>query len=1727
MSILDCLAQHAKTLRDKKLFTFLKDDGTESGSLSIEQLDQSTFELAKYLKQRFPQQRFAVLCYGSNLDFIVAFMACLAAGIIAVPMPLPRKEMDWRRINAVLSDVDCNLVFTDGLREQAQAFFDENQVQVCNIDHALVNRLPEINTILPKINEEDIAFLQYTSGSTGSPKGVIVTHANIIDNQKAMSYGIGNDVNSVGVSWLPFFHDMGLIGCILQPVYLGFHMVLMSPASFLQEPSRWLRAIHHYRATVSGAPSFAYQLCVDRVNHPETFDLSCWTSAFCGAERVNASTYQSFIDKFSTANFKASCFLPCYGLAESTLYISGHHTSDAPPIKRLDTKSLSQGHAKLADSKANQNNCIELVSNGVSVQNCETIIVDPSSGDELDTQDVGEIWVASPSVAKGYFHKPELTQEVFAAHTSDGRGPYLRTGDLGFKDQSKHLYITGRLKEVVILRGANYYPQDLEQVACENIRGVSKTTCAAFAVTHESGEHLVIVMEVARTALRNFDIENNTLKVKSNLTKHFGVAVHDVVFIKPASISKTTSGKLQRFRIKQQYVNSELSLIKQGKDSSFSANNPAVLTSLSQVDGTLGVNHLSAVKCIVDFITKRSGKSESSVNLSCTAAESGLDSLAFFQLQQALQQSLNLHLEYEQFFSDLTLLELAKQVVSSTSANRVAPVIQPNDSFELSPNQISLWLAQQQSSSEGAYTITLPLLIRGEVDPEALNIKLRHIQQKHILLSCKLFSAGERFYWQHDNNLPSTFECTDAIEWSAEQLQQYVQDLACRGIDITREAGIQVSLAKLDGSSYLLTLQVHHIVSDLWSINQLMNELTAIPEEPLQAETSYALHVSERLRWLDSQACESAKIYWRKLLSEKASTITWPDMKFEANSPQDSLGKRQFFSLKDVSLSELKSKSCRLGVTSTHWLVACYALTVAHFSGEKHFRIGVPVSGRPDARYAESVGLFVNTICIVIDLHKTSSFDQLVIDIKEQLQNGIKHQWFPAYKAVQGSASQSLRFYECLFSLQLAPGSKLQSSALLGSPDETVQMGNWQINHFATHSIPVKDDLAWLVTDSAQHLNLAVESKNSALSHRTVESMVEFWQTVLVNSLSNHQCTLNKLSSLSGSLFQKSYLKGADLDGSADINWFSNIIAKGRGTSSSDVAIVHDNQQWTYEVLAKRSQAIAAQLYEQGVGQGDCIALFLPRIPELIASMLAVSLVGAHYVALDTGYPEKRNQKVLDKVQPKLVLTVEVLSEQSVLGHFPQMMVCAEHSGHDQILHTVLKAQDTAYFIFTSGSTGNPKGVTITHGGLNKLLHWASTEYSQEDFKQVAATTSVCFDLSTFEIFATLCSGGSVHLLSDALSLTHYDRSNELTLINTVPSAFSELLRQQCTFPALRVINLAGEPLSLSVARSVKDKYPQAKLYNLYGPSEDTTYSTYIELGGEESRMLVGRPLPNTRIYFLDENYQPVCRGAVGEIAIAGDGVSPGYFEERELTNASFLSLQHPLEESGKIYLTGDLGRISDEGELQLIGRKDRQVKLRGFRIELNEIESILQQDTSVRHAAVIVSELGSSKAALRAFICADITDLQEIKGYLQEHLPHYMQPATIENMPSLPYLPNGKVDYQALRSLPLTRYDFVAPTTEVQIQLRQIWARLLDLEEEKIGITDSFYALGGHSLLALGLIQSIDERFSCHLRPADLNQVQTIESLALKIERELNVQRLFQLSRDHEEPQEVESFEL
>ena len=670
----DILKQRSVNQKNDKALIFIEDGETETTVLTFGEIFRKILTVSQMMVDQGTPGKRAILIYEPGPAFVIAFYACLYTRTLAIPVYPPMNERDFRRIQSIIDDANAEIVLASDLVHSliSQAHrVDEvfKGVSWIVTDSGKKARDDSISLPDPAITEEDIAFLQYTSGSTGNPKGVMVTHGNLMHNQAFIKNVMGHSKKTMMVTWLPLYHDMGLVGNLLHPMYLGTPCVLMPPYAFLQKPVRWLKVISAYRGTTSGGPNFAYELCINKVTAAEkkTLDLRCWDVAFNGAEPVNPRTLDGFYQAFKSCGLKREALYPCYGMAESTLIVTGVGKKEPPKVHKADTRYFRRNAPASGNGDGRES---AYVSCGKTFKGHQVIIVDHDTCEALGENAMGEIWVSGPSVAKGYWNKPEETKRCFQAYTrGDSRGPFLRTGDIGYLHHGD-LYVVGRLKDLIVIHGKNYYPQDIEETVTETDPALRPGCCAVFSVPSGRGEAIVALQEVRKGMTDLPEKDKLIQSIQTRIQDIHHLTPLAIVLLQPGGLKKTTSGKIKRHACKAAYLDGTLKTIAQSR-------HPAVdpiASTCADVGGEDITNWL------IRAVASKSGLASHLIDHDTPFIHFGFSSVDLVGLSGELEALLGISLSPTIFYDYPTLTSLDRHLKQRTERDGSCPPVSTMES---------------------------------------------------------------------------------------------------------------------------------------------------------------------------------------------------------------------------------------------------------------------------------------------------------------------------------------------------------------------------------------------------------------------------------------------------------------------------------------------------------------------------------------------------------------------------------------------------------------------------------------------------------------------------------------------------------------------------------------------------------------------------------------------------------------------------------------------------------------------------------------------------------------------------------------------------------------------------------------------------------------------------------------------------------------------------------------
>ncbi|MFL6192843.1 MAG: amino acid adenylation domain-containing protein, partial [Thermoanaerobaculia bacterium] len=1714
-TLVELLRMRAVSQPERRAYTFLLDGEREEVHLSYGELDRQARAVAARLQELGVQGERALLLYPPGLQYAAAFFGCLYAGVTAVPVYPPRPNRPDPRFLAILSDARARVVLTtSAILPNAERLMPATApvawVATDGLDFEGAEDWRD-----PAVGPDQLAFLQYTSGSTSAPKGVMVSHGNLIHNERLIQKAFGMTAESVVVGWLPLYHDMGLIGNLLQPLWAGSSCVLMSPVDFLQKPLRWLSAVSRYRGTVSGGPNFAYDLCARKVRPEDKagLDLSRWTVAFNGAEPVRAETLDRFAEAFAPCGFHREALFPCYGLAEATLFVTGAARGEAPVVGRFVVPRLER-HEAVADEAGRA-----LVSSGRALEaplGQEVAIVDPE-GLRLEEGRVGEVWVAGPSVAQGYWNRPELSEAAFRARAADGSGPWLRTGDLGFLTGGE-LFITGRAKDLVIIRGRNHYPQDIELTVEKSHPSLRPGCAAAFSVEEAGEERLVVVQEVRREA-RNADPAEALEAIRRAVAEEHEVQLQAVLLIRTATLPKTSSGKVRRHACREAYLDGTLPVV-----AAWEAEGATGVFEVVPADNL--TTEEGARAWLAGEVAVRAGMVRSAVDVHDPLHRYALDSLNAMELSHAVEERLGAAVSMEAFFDGSTVADVVARAFAAARAEpreRGLASLEPGAERPLSHGQRALWLLHLLDPESAAYNVPGLVTIEGPLDAGALRRAFQAIVDRHpILRSTVVAPQGEPVRHVHERMEVAFFE-ESVARWTEEEIARRLDEEANQPFNLESGPLLRVHLFERSKQEHLLLVALHHIITDFWSQAVLLQELDALYPAALAGDEAPALPPPpiylEFVRWqremLAGEAGDRLRNYWRQRLAGELPVLDLPTDR--PRPPVQTFdGATRRIRLKPELQLRLASLGRERGTTPFMTLLAAFQALLYRYTAQRDVLVGVPTTGRARAGFAGMVGYFVNPVVMRSDMRGNPAFTALLDQVRGNALGAFEHQDYPFPLLVEDlqperDPSRSPLF-QVMFVLQKAPHLKGQDLTpfALNEAGARLTVGGLPLVSMALPERIAQFDLTLTAGESDGELSVAFNYNTDLFDAETIDRMARHFETLLTGIAEDPERRTADLPLLTEAEryrllvtwnHTRAFFPEAAL--------IHELFESQSDETPSLPAVVFRGRETEYREIDRQANRIAHDLIARGIGPEDLVGICLERSPELIAGILGILKAGAAYLPLDPEYPRERLSFMLEDAGARLVVTREEQSPLLPAGIAALRLDAeAERLAALPSVRPALRgdAGNAACVIYTSGSTGQPKGVVLTHSNVVNLIVSFIRSYSPDVSDRLLPLTSLASASFVGEVFPILCADGALVLpdreeILDTGKLIELIARSQVSILSTVPSLIATLNAMKEELPKLRLILAGGEALT---AGDVDRVLESATLVNGYGLTETSICSTSYQIGMADLQsggtLPIGRPLMNHQLYILDYELNLMPVGGTGKLYIAGDGVSRGYHGKPALTADRFVP--DPFEPGGRMYRTGDLASWLPDGNVLFRGRADQQVKVRGFRIELGEVETVLGAHPGVAETAVVPRQEAGEKRLVAYVVASPAGEpptAGALLGWLREKLPDYMIPSAFVFLPALPLSPNGKVDARLLpapeRVRPELEAAYAAPKSELERIIAAVWQEALAVDT--VGIHDNFFDLGGHSLLLARVHSRLREALAREISLVELFKNPTVSSLA------------------------------
>jgi amino acid adenylation domain-containing protein len=1023
--------------------------------------------------------------------------------------------------------------------------------------------------------------------------------------------------------------------------------------------------------------------------------------------------------------------------------------------------------------------------------------------------------------------------------------------------------------------------------------------------------------------------------------------------------------------------------------------------------------------------------------------------------------------------------------------------------------QQRFWFLRTMEPDSAAYNIYAAVRAEGRLDVAVLERSLNEVVRRHESLRTTFATLDERAVQVIASTLRLKVERFDlrSLPDREEEALRIALGESRRPLDLSRGPLLRLILLALADEEHLMLLVLDHIIGDSWSVGVLIREVCALydafssgrPSPLPELEIQYIDYAEWQRERLQSEVLERQLEYWKRQLGGAQPVLELPT-DFTRPARQAFNGAHATFEVPRELRAKLEATGRRHGATLFMTLLAAFQTLLQRYTGQGDILIGTPIAGRTQSETEGLIGCFVNTLVLRSDLSADPRFTELLAAVREMTLEAHTHQDVPFEILVETLQPARNLSHTPLFQVMFG----LQPSV------HEIKLHGLTVKQVALANDTAKFDLMLDIREFEDGLFASFEYNTDLFHDSTVRRMAGHFTQLLEAVVGNPDLHLSELPLLTAAERRQLLVEWNDTTVHYPRHSSIHELFEQQAQRTPDaLALVFGHERIGYQELNARANRLAHHLRSLGVGAEVLVGLCLERSVEMVVGLLAILKAGGAYVPLDPSYPLNRLSFMMEDARAPLLLTEKRLLDALPEG-WRQVVLVDEEAGRIA-QHSVenpasgVSGENLAYVIYTSGSTGRPKGVAIEHRSTVALLHWARDSFSPEELDGVLASTSISFDLSVFELFVPLSWGGKVILAENALSLPELPNASEVRLINTVPSAMTELVRMGKVPSSVRTVNLAGEALPRALVESIHQQKTIERVLNLYGPSEDTTYSTFtVVAGGGEKPPSIGRPVANTEAYLLDRHFQLVPVGVTGELYLAGHGLARGYLFAPHLTAERFVPHPFGSRPGSRLYRTGDLARYMPDGQIEFLGRADHQVKVRGFRIELGEVEAALAETEGVRECAVVAREDEAGGKRLVGYVVGDgELSAAELRRVLKERLPEYMVPSEFMQLVEMPLTANGKIDRRALPA-PEGEHraagrSSVAPRTPVEQVLAGIWSDVLGVNG--VGVYDDFFELGGHSLLAMQMVSRVRDVFGVEVSLRRMFEEPTLAGVAAGVE--------------------------
>ncbi|MCZ8226490.1 MAG: amino acid adenylation domain-containing protein, partial [Microcystis sp. LE19-84.1B] len=1642
----------------------------EGQELTYQELNIQANQLAHYLQSLGVNSEVLVGIYlERSLLVIVGLLAVLKAGGAYIPLD---PDYPQQRLTYMAEDAQISLLLTQ------ESLLDSLPAE--DVGVIVLDKLADILTVqrsentLSEVAPENLLCLLYTSGSTGKPKGVMLTHAALVNHSWGISEVFGLTESDRVLQFASFGFDVAAEE--IFPTWLKGGTVVLRPGQMFATLTDFADFIEQESLTVLNiTPAYWHEWAIAVSQSLATVPSSLRVVAVGGdavlPETVNI--WRQMVGK------RVEC-INVYGPTEASVTAIVHDLLDYQSEK------------------------INSVLIGRPIANTKAYILDQNL-QPVPIGVKGELHLCGVRLARGYLNRPELTAEKFIdnpfANAAFNR--LYKTGDLARYLPDGNIECFGRIDNQVKIRGFRIELGEIEAVLNQNID--VQTSCVIIREDTPGDKYLVayIVAHYERIPMIS--------ELRQFLSSKLPLYMVPQAFVFLESLPLTTNRKVDRRALPAP------DKIGNRRDQYVAPRN--------------GIEEM-----LVQIWTEILKVEQ--VGIYDNFFEIGGHSLLATQLVSRIRSLFKIELPLRSLFGAATVAELAHLIGQLQQQNltlTVPPILPRTKDTELplSFAQQRLWFLDQLQPNSALYNIPMVLHFRGNLNQKALEQSLQEICDRHEVLRTNFVTIDGQptQVIQTTRETISVVDLQDLpIQEQAEKTQQLKQKQATQPFDLAKESLIRITLVVLSETEHLLLVCMHHIISDGWSIEVLIHELTSLYNAYVQNQPAnlaplpiqYGDFALWQKQWLQGDVLQSQLNYWQNQLTAAPPLLSLPT-DHPRPAVQSFVGTQQEFSLSPKLSQALTELSRQQGVTLFMTLLAAFDALLYRYTGSSDILVGTPIANRNRIEIEGLIGFFVNTLVMRTDVSDNPSFSQLLTRVREVTMDAYAHQDLPFEMLVEALQPERDLSHTPLFQVAFV---------LQNTPKSEIAMTGLTVTDLPPENTTAKFDLTLAMVNTDDGLKGVWEYNTDLFESSTIERLSGHFLNLLGGIVANPQAQISQLPLLTESETNQLLIEWNNTQVDyPEYKCIHQLFEKQVKRTPDAVAVVCSGQQLTYNELNCRANQLAHYLRKLGVKADTLVGISLERSLDMIVGLLGILKAGGAYVPIDPDYPQERISFMLQDTQVKIILTCESL--QTSLPNHQAIVICLDkdwpqiNQASQENLNSAVSADNLAYVIYTSGSTGIPKGVIVTHQAVNRLvLNTNYIQFTPDD--RVVQASNIAFDAATFEIWGALLNGAKIIIIAKSVLLSPQElalslKENQISVLFLTTALFNQLANLvPQAFSNLRCLLFGGEAVEPKWVQEVLEKGAPQRLLHVYGPTENTTFSSWYlveNVASTATTIPIGKAIANTQIYLLDKNLQPVPIGVVGELHIAGAGLAKGYLNRPELTQEKFIPNPFekdevipptPLNKGGnepsKLYKTGDLGRYLPDGNIEYVGRIDNQVKIRGFRIELGEIEALLNQNEAVQSSCVIVREDNPGDKRLVAYVVPqpeiNLT-INEIRQFLRAKLPDYMVPTAFILLDAFPLTPNGKIDRRALPVPDLQgKGEYIAPRNPIEEKMAQIWAEVLKLE--RVSIEDNFFELGGHSLLATQVISRLQETFEIVLPLRYLFESPTIAQLSGVILKEL-----------------------